>query len=756
MTFRKGTSVVSAALAYKAQGWSPVPIRLGEKNPIGTAWQKQRLTPEQIPSHFRDGSHNIGLLLGAPSGNLVDIDLDVLEAVRLADFFLPPTAFIFGRKSNPRSHRFYRTATPWKTKQFKDPDGTMLVELRSTGGQTVVPPSVHPSGEHVEFDHEGEPPEVTGEALERAVSRLAAASLIARRWPKQGSRHQAALALAGGLLRAGGTVEETAGFVRAVASAAGDEEVEDRVQAVSSTHDRLEDGAEATGWPQLGELIGEDTVASVLKWLGVRSHRTQTSSLAEQHPDGQLAETRGDYGNARRFVRRHGPDLRYCHGRGWLVWDGRRWAADDSGEVVRRAKDTVRNMAAEAAALDDHARILLLKHALASENVARIKAMISLAESEASVSVTPGQLDTDPFLLNVMNGTIDLRTGELRPHRREDLITKLAPVAYDPDATLPEWDAFLDTVTGGDPQLMAYLQRVVGYCLTGDTSEEKFFFIHGPGATGKSTFVEAMKRMMGDYAMTADFDTFLARANSGGARNDIARLQGARFVTATEVDEGSEFAHSLLKQMTGRDKVTARFLYREPFEFYPQCKLLLVANHAPRVRPNDHATWRRIARVPFLRVLLPAERDPHLKEILCDPTRGGPAILAWAVRGGVAWRVQGLGSCTAVDDSTASYHAEMDTVQRFIDDCCVVAPKAKANPSDLYDRYTLWCEEAGVEAPLGKSQFAGALQIRGFLSVKGTNGARYRQGIGLRNREEPIEEAYPTNKQAPSYQVTVQ
>ena len=731
MTTNPDTSAVSAALAYQARGWSPVPVRLGQKSPIGNDWQKQRLTAEEIPSRFRDGMHNVGVLLGEPSGNLVDIDLDAPEAAGLADALLPPTDFIFGRKSKPRSHRFYRTTETRKTKQFKAPDGTMLVELRATGGQTVVPPSIHPSGERVEFDCNGGPVSIAGQDLERAVSRLAAATLLARSWPKQGSRHQAALALAGGLLRAGWSTEEAAIFIHAVAEAAGDEEVEDRVQAVASTGTRLDGGGDATGWPQLIELVGKKTVDAVVKWLGIRSHRDQGASHATASGSEEV-EARSDYGNAQRLVKRHGQDLRYCHGRGWFVWDEKRWAPDDSGEVMRRAKDTVRAIGEDAIQVNGDGRVLLLKHALASESAARINAMISLAESEAVVATTPVQLDTDPFVLNVLNGTIDLRTGELRPHRRDDLITKIAPVQYDPDATLPEWDAFLRTTTGDDPEMMALLQRIAGYCLTGDTSEEKLFLVLGPSATGKTTFAEALKTSMGDYAMTADFETFLDRPNSSGPRNDIARLQGARLVTAAEVEAGREFSHSTIKLMTGRDKMTARFLYKEFFEFYPTHKVLLVANHAPRVRASDGAIWRRIVRAPFERVLPPAARDAGLKQLLCDPTRGSPAVLAWAVQGSIAWQRNGLQSCRAVDEATAAYRAEMDTIQQFIDDRCVVDPGARASSGELYVSYTLWCEQVGVEVPLRKGEFAADLQTRGFPSVKGTHGARYRQGLSLR------------------------
>src|SRR5262245_45214226 len=224
-----------------------------------------------------------------------------------------------------------------------------------------MPASTHPSGERIQFERNGDPAEIAGESLERAVSLLAAAALLARVWPDRGSRHHAALALAGGLLRAGWTVKETGAFVRAVAEAAADEEVEDRIQAVASTSTRLEEGGDATGWPQLIELIGKRAVDDVVKWLGVR---TRTASFAAHHDPEDGSEARSDYGNAQRLVRRHGTDLLYVHGRGWFVWDGKRYVPDEDGEVVRRAKDTIRAMSEDAAALDDHERIQLLRHAL--------------------------------------------------------------------------------------------------------------------------------------------------------------------------------------------------------------------------------------------------------------------------------------------------------------------------------------------------------------------------------------------------------
>ena len=341
-----------------------------------------------------------------------------------------------------------------------------------------------------------------------------------------------------------------------------------------------------------------------------------------------------DLGNAERLVAMHGSDVRYAAGIGWLVWDGRRFTPDDTGELLRRAKSTARAIYHDAANCDDdEERKRIAKWARASESEPRLKAMVSLAASEQAVVVRAGDLDADPFALTVLNGTLDLRTGKLKPHNRNDLITKLAPVRYDPDARSDQWERFLKRVTADDVELLAFVQRLAGYTITGVTDEEILAFLHGPGATGKTTAVEAIKATLGDYASTSDFETFLARRGDAGIRNDVARLAGARMVVSVEVDDGKRLAEGLIKQVTGGDKIAARFLHREYFEFEPQFTLWLVANARPRAHANDDALWRRILQVPFTVVIPPAERNPDLKRTLrTDPTEQ-TAILAWLVHG---------------------------------------------------------------------------------------------------------------------------
>jgi P4 family phage/plasmid primase-like protien len=307
-----------------------------------------------------------------------------------------------------------------------------------------------------------------------------------------------------------------------------------------------------------------------------------------------------DLGNAERLIAWHGFDLRYVSAWDrWLVWDGRRWRTDDTGEVQRRAKRTVRAMYAMAAeSASDQERRGIAAWAMRSEAEARIRAMVSLARTESGVQVLPSDLDINPWLFNVENGTVDLRTGELRPHRRRDLITKLTPVRFGRDTECPTWLSFLDQILGGDRDLVTFLQRVVGYSLTGSTAEQILLLLYGTGANGKSTFLNVLKEVLGEYAAQIDFASLLVQRQDS-VRNDLARLAGARMVTGIEAEEGRRFSEVVVKQLTGGDPITARFLFREHFEFTPQFTLWLAANHKPTVRGTDYAIWRRMRLIPL-------------------------------------------------------------------------------------------------------------------------------------------------------------
>jgi putative DNA primase/helicase len=430
-----------------------------------------------------------------------------------------------------------------------------------------------------------------------------------------------------------------------------------------------------------------------------------------------------DLGNAERLVAQHGKDLRFATGLGWFAWDGKRWRRDSDGETMRRMKTTVRRLLVEASECDDREqRSKISRHALQSESEPKLRAALTLAQTEAKVVVAPESLDRDPWLLNVANGTIDLRTGRLREHCRGDLITKIAPTHYRPDTRSVIWDRFLKKVTQGDDELASFLQRAVGYSLTGDISEEVLFFVHGFEATGKSTCLEALRAALGEYSATADFESFLKRRGDSGVRNDIARMRGTRLVVSLEVDEGKALAEGVLKALTGGDTVTARFLYRELFEFKPTFAIWLAANSRPRVSAEDGAMWRRIPQVPFVAVIPEAERDPALKRTLTTDAPELTAILAWAVQGCLDWQQRGLAVPQRVCDYTRDYRAEQDPLRDWLDECCTLDKGAFTTSAKLRNSYEAWCADNG-ERPVNRKALAASLRARDCTDEKrGTRG----------------------------------
>lgn len=442
-----------------------------------------------------------------------------------------------------------------------------------------------------------------------------------------------------------------------------------------------------------------------------------------------------DLGNAERLVHRHGDALRYCTPlRAWFIWDGIRWKRDEIQQVMTFATETVRAIYREAEDADtkDQAEDIS-KHASRSEGAARLSALVRLAEAQPRVAIRPDELDSDGWLLNVLNGTLDLRTGDIRESRREDLITKLAPVEYNADARSELWDDYLKRTTIDDEDMEGFLRRCAGYTLTGDTREDRLFFVHGPTGSGKSTFINALKAVMGDYAIQTSFETFLAKKFAGGATNDIADLVGARLLVSIEVDEGKKLAEAMVKQITGGDTVRARQLYQTNFEFKPQLKLWLIANQKPRVSDEDDAIWRRILRIPFENSLPEDRRDKTVRPRLSDPAESGPAILAWAVRGCIEWQEHGLMVPEIVKRKTVEYRAEMDPLADFLTDRCEIAEGATASKSDLWNAYVAYAQSSGIRFPLIRPEFT--KRIAGLANVgesrAGHGGTRVWKGIAL-------------------------
>lgn len=443
-----------------------------------------------------------------------------------------------------------------------------------------------------------------------------------------------------------------------------------------------------------------------------------------------------DLGNARRLVRMFGQDMRYVPARGeWRVWTGTHWARDETGHVERFAKAVAEELYREAGfELDERRRRELAKHAMQSESVRAIRGMVTLAQSERGIAEAPSAFDRDLWLLNVANGTIELRTqglldaAKLREHRRGDLITKLIPVAYDPSATCETFLAFLKRIFSDRQQLIEYVQRAIGYSLTGLTTEQILWLCWGVGANGKTTLMQAIARLLSGYSASLAAETLLARkGDTALAMNDLAEVQGARFVVAVESDMGRRLAEALVKAVTGGESVKVKRLYADVYAITPTFKLWIGTNHKPVIRGTDHAIWRRIHLVPFETIIPEAEQDHQLLDKL-EAER--PGILAWAVAGCLAWQRGGLGTPEEVRRATAAYRSEMDALGDFLADRCILDAQAAVTAGELHDAYSDWSKRAG-EAQLSKRALHLQLTERGFVARRTKN---ERTWVGLRLR----------------------
>lgn len=433
-----------------------------------------------------------------------------------------------------------------------------------------------------------------------------------------------------------------------------------------------------------------------------------------------------DMANAERFAQLHANAVFHTPECGWLIWDGKRWCNDEQGKVMRLAKQTARKIFAELEHARNAEEKTLFKWARQSQSKDRLNAMLSLAQSEPGIPARITEFDAEPMLLNCQNGMVNLSTGELLAHDPARKHSKITPIEYDPAAKCPQWLAFLTRVMSDDDEMIDFLQRAMGYTLTGSTGEQCLFFTLGTGANGKSVFLEILLLLLAEYGTNARADTFMLKPNGGGIPNDIARLVGMRFVGISETESGQRMAESLVKDMTGGDTVTARFLHKEFFSFKPEFKLWIRGNHKPNIRGTDDGIWRRIHLIPFAVQIPPGERDGKLPEKLRAEL---PGILRWAVDGAMQWQRDGLRVPGKVQEATREYRTEMDRLADFIVERCTTGPTFSAFAGNLYKAYTTWCAESG-EHPMSQMAFGMALGERGF-SKKVVTGRKKYSGIGL-------------------------
>jgi putative DNA primase/helicase len=395
---------------------------------------------------------------------------------------------------------------------------------------------------------------------------------------------------------------------------------------------------------------------------------------------------------------------------------------------MRKAKATVEEMFTEAAKINDETgRTEIRKHSLKSQNAQRLAAMISLAESETGITLSTDKLDADPYLLGVQNGVIDLRTSTFGAAERGDYVTKFAGTAFDLDARCPQWGEFLKKILIGD-ELIKYVQRAIGYAITGLTGEEVMFILWGHGANGKSTFRETVFALLGNYAVGADASMLVTNKRAGGATPDLARLHGRRLVTINETDQNDILNESRVKFITSHDIITARNLYQEPFDFTPTHKAFVTTNHKPIVRGTDEGIWRRLHLLPFTETIPINERDRNFRQNVLMPEL--PGILNWALEGLRAYQKDGLNPPQGVLLATQEYRADMDLVGRWLEERCDQDPQGKETSAALYGDYELWAK-AEIGFTMTPIAFGRELGDRGFEKIT-VNRARGFGGLKLR------------------------
>src|SRR5215204_2604411 len=491
--------------------------------------------------------------------------------------------------------------------------------------------------------------------------------------------------------------------------------------------------ARATRSAVAAAIAERDETLGYRKYTNYPQQYTKIAERIEDSPAPSYMRT--DTGNGERFAAQHGKDVRWIKKWGkHLVWSGRVWQIDDFEDVSRRAQRTAKSIFGEAQreGVDTEEQGKIAAHAIASQSARSLRAMVDLAKPHIASAHT--EFDPDPWLLNCQNGTIDLRTGELREHRRSDMITKVTPVEYNPAATAPTFHAFLEQILPGEA-LRGFVQRAFGMALSGEIRDNVLVIFHGTGSNGKSTLVEALMEAFGDYAKAAAPELLMVKVNSHPT--ELADLFGARLVSCMESEEGRRLNEGLVKQLTGRDTISARRMREDFWEFNPTHSVVFGTNHKPEIRGTDYAIWRRLKLVPFDVTIPDAEQDKDLPTKLEAEL---PGILRWAVEGCLEWQRNGLQEPDEVTTATQAYRSEMDVLAAFIEDVCVEDEEAETPATALHTVYQHWCRDHN-ETALKQRTFGMRLAERGYRSFKYTSGVNKDRsgwaGLGIRSDYAP-------------------
>lgn len=695
--------LLKAALRYASRyGWRVFPLD-GKEPRIKGGFRSATTDERTIKQWWRKWPDaNIGIACDSEHGPIV-IDLDEPKAHEVSGFkFLKklelPREGLVTRSAVSREGRLHLYFAPMRDgtqlkrmiRPLSQYDRKVAIDILADGGYVVAPPSIHPdTGEPYRWESR-----VDMAPFPKRLFRFLKKGSIKKIAPplpeiiREGERDQLLTSLAGSMRRRGASP-------RAILEAL-----------------RIENAA------RVRPPLDDDQLQKIARSIGSKDPAQEDENLT-------------DLGNVRRFVAQHHERLRSIlskRSNPWFVWTGTHWEPDRTGEAMRLAKQTVRSIHQEAERIqDEEKRAAIEGHAFKSEGAERIRAIVDLAKTEPEISIREDQLDRDRWLFNVENGTVDLQTGRLLKHKKTDYITKISHVEFARHASAPRWQMFLEDIFAGDKALIGFIQRAIGYTLTGDTREHALFFCYGQGRNGKSTFLEVIRGLLADYSIQADFSTFQSTRNDG-PRHDLARMRGARIVTAIEARGDRSFDETVLKQMTGGDTVTARNLYESSFEFRPQFKLWLAANHLPLVREQTEAFWSRILMIPFTVVIPPHKRKKNLGAQLVKELSG---ILNWALEGCEEWRRNGLMAPDTVRKAIDEYKEEYDVLGEYFMARCTANKKEWTTRSALYQSFSDWWQETRGRNPLSHTAFNRLLSERTDIRPSKREGIRGWRGIGV-------------------------
>jgi putative DNA primase/helicase len=735
--------ILAAARAYLASGLSIVPVLANGSKAPAVAWkayEKRRPIDFELHKWFSvDRPIGIAIIGGVVSGGLEIIDFDDpslvvpwIDAVRAVR---PGLVERLPRIATPKggAHFYFRApAVEHNQKLAVAEDKHVLIETRGEGGYVLAPPS-HPKCHPLEkaYVHADGPflteiPTLTAEErttlLETARSFNRAPKKIIGPGEK-GNPDKTGETAPGDDFNARATWEavlEPYGWRKAKIDgpivywrrpgktddghSASVGFCGDNLHVFSSNAAPFEPDATYSKWAAITFLkYGGDFKKSAKELL--EQGFGQKTKRRKDDPE----ETVTDVDTANQFVSHFGKDFVFCDPwRKWVVWDGRRWVPDRVGAAFGRSVEIAVNAGER------------------RQKSERISATLRVAQHMRAVE--PEQFDGDPWMLNCLNGTLNLKDGTFGEHLRENLLTKVCPTTYDPAAKAPRWESFLREIMNDNDVLVGYLQRLAGYSLTGIVREHILPIAYGKGANGKSTFLGALRNVIGpDYAAEAAPDLVMTRS-SVPHPTERADLAGKRFVTTIEVEDGRRLAENFVKQLTGGDELKVRRMREDFWTLRPTWKIFMATNNKPEIKGMDFGIWRRVRLIPFSVVIGPDRIDYTLMDKLMAEREG---ILAWAVEGARRWREGGLADPPEVLSATAEYRSDADVVGRFFSDCCVLMPQLRAKASDLYDAFVDWHRrEMGHEEPMSGTAFGRRLADLGY-NVEKAGGHKWRLGVGL-------------------------